>query len=105
MALPTIKVQAGEKLREGEVAIWERDEAHPGGEVYVARRTGGVRTVARTALVQRALGEGRLEQVDDDPDEPTKVRVKRQSGQRGTESTPPDTADGLTTDGGEPAPA
>ncbi len=100
----TITVEAGEKLREGEVAIWEKDDAHPNGEVYVTNRPGRSYRVGVTPAVQRALGEGRLEQVDDDSDEPTKVRVKRQPAQRGTESTPPDTADGQTTDGGGQAP-
>lgn len=101
----TITVEAGEKLREGEVAIWEKDDAHPNGEVYVTNRPGRAYRVGLTPAVQRALGEGRLEQVDDDTDEPTKVRVKRQSTHRVTELTPPDTAGGPTADGGGQAPA
>jgi hypothetical protein len=101
----TITVETGDKLREGEVAIWQKDDAHPEGEVYVTNRPGGAYRVGLTPAVQRALGEGRLEQVDDDTSEPTKVRVKRQSPPRGAESTPPDTTDGRTTDGGGQAPA
>ena len=104
MAMPTIKVQAGEKLRDGEVAIWERDQAHPGGEAYVARRKGGTITVARTAMVQRALVEGRLIEVADDEDEHTKVRLKRPSAQRVNDATPREAGSEPTTDSGAQAP-
>lgn len=38
--------------------FWERHEAHPGGEVWVAGDA--VVQVAQTAAVQRALKDGRL---------------------------------------------
>ena len=100
----TITVEAGKKLREGEVAIWEKDDAHPDGEVYITNRPGKTCRVGLTSAVQRALGEGRLEQVDDNTDEPAKVRVKRQSTHRTTDATPREAGEEPTTDGGAQAP-
>jgi len=75
----TITVEAGEKLRAGEVAIWEKDAAHPDGEVYVTNRPGRAYRVGLTPAVQRALGEGRLEQVDDDTDDAPKRGTSRRT--------------------------
>lgn len=44
------------------VAFWERDRAHPGGEVFVT--VGATVRVAETPEVQRALRWGRLVRVE-----------------------------------------
>lgn len=44
---------------DGRVALWEKDPAHPDGEVFVAGGNGR-HEVARTPAVLRALAEGRL---------------------------------------------
>lgn len=44
---------------DGRVALWEKDPAHPDGEVFIASGTGR-HEVARTPAVLRALAEGRL---------------------------------------------
>lgn len=44
------------------VVLWERANAHPTGEAFVANN-GKTVTVAQTPLVKRLLGEGRLTQV------------------------------------------
>ena len=75
----TITVEAGDKLRDGEVAIWEKDDAHPDGEVYVTNRPGRAYRVGLTPAVQRALGEGRLEQVEDDANDAPKRGASRRT--------------------------
>lgn len=47
-------------LADGRVALWERDPAHPGGEVFIAGNGGPAVRVARTPAVLAALAAGRL---------------------------------------------
>ena len=66
MADDTIRVKPGPKLAPGQVAIWDRDEAHPDGEVFLAKPQPDDTEqepeieVAETAGVLQALGDGRL---------------------------------------------
>lgn len=56
----TIWVKSG--LKDNKVALWEVDEAHPGGEVYIADSSPEAKAieVAKTSQVMKFLGEGRL---------------------------------------------
>lgn len=56
-----LQVRAADPRR---VALWERDPAHPGGEVYVAGTR--VVTVALTRAVERALSKGALVRIERD---------------------------------------
>lgn len=67
----TIFVKSG--LKTDQVALWEVDERHPGGEVYVAgldneKANPPVKfpavEVFKTSLVMKYLGEGRLVEVN-----------------------------------------
>ena len=64
----TITVAPGPKLKPGQVAIWERDPEHPGGEIYLAAPHEGQEAahvkVARTAEVSKRLSDGRLVETD-----------------------------------------
>lgn len=53
-----ILVVAGQA--DGRVALWERDPAHPGGEVFIAGNGGPAVRVARTPAVLHALTTGVL---------------------------------------------
>lgn len=76
--MATISVKPGERLRPGEVALWERHEDHPDGEVFIAAPpaggTAGSYRVAQTPEVLARLGDGRLVRAgrardEDDEDE------------------------------------
>jgi hypothetical protein len=60
----TITVAPGPNLQPGEVAIWEVDERHPDGEVFLAKAHKGeddpTIEVARTNAINTRLGDGRL---------------------------------------------
>lgn len=60
----TITVRPGPNLKPGQVAIWERDPAHPDGEVYLAAPHAGedaeTAQVARTLEVSKRIADGRL---------------------------------------------
>lgn len=63
--LDTIKVQASPKLRVGEVALWEKDSEHPGGEIFIDNNPDKdgkpiIYEVAETAMVMDAINRGRL---------------------------------------------
>lgn len=60
MAAQTITVKATGD--DGKVVLWERDDAHPGGECYVVA-DGREYAVGRTSEVARHLREGDLEEV------------------------------------------
>lgn len=45
--------------KDNRVALWDRDEQHPDGEVFVVN-DGKAYEVAETAAVKRALSDGRL---------------------------------------------
>lgn len=70
MAENTITVKPGPKLAPGQVAIWDRDAAHPGGEVFLAKphtddaEQGPEIEVAETGAVTQALADGRLARAD-----------------------------------------
>lgn len=55
----TIKVKAGPTVPEGEVVLWERDEEHPDGEVFISA-DGREHEVAETPAVNTALATKRL---------------------------------------------
>lgn len=53
----TINVKGNSK--DNRVALWEKNEAHPNGEIFVVN-DGKNYQVAETAAVKRLLGEGSL---------------------------------------------
>lgn len=72
---PIVKVRSTEKIRtsiverargrvekeeKGSVTIWERNEAHPGGEIYIVAE-GPACLAARTPKVNDLITAGRLE--------------------------------------------
>jgi hypothetical protein len=61
---------------DGRVALWERDPAHPGGEVFIAGNGGPAVRVARTPAVLRALALGLLVPVTEPVAEPVAEPVK-----------------------------
>jgi hypothetical protein len=50
-------------LKDNRVALWERHNAHPGGEVFVAGKDAQPVEVALTAQVERLLGIRHLVEV------------------------------------------
>lgn len=62
----TITVAAHPDLAEGQVALWERDPEHPGGEVYVVAGGDECR-VAETPAVAEAIANKRLVRADGRP--------------------------------------
>lgn len=66
-AANTITVAPGPKLKPGQVAIWEKADEHPDGEVYLAAPHQGQEAetadVARTGEVSKRLSDGRLVEV------------------------------------------
>lgn len=58
-----IRVKAADSVAEGEVVLWERDEEHPDGEVFISA-DGREHEVAETPAVNDALGKKRLVRAD-----------------------------------------
>lgn len=69
-----ILVRSG--LTGDEVALWEREPSHPGGEIFVAGA--GVVEVAMTPAVARGLQQGRLVEVRSGIIEPAAARGLQQ---------------------------
>lgn len=63
MAKATITVRAHPDLPEGEVALWERDDLHPDGEVYIVA-DGRECEVGETPAVNAGLATKRLARVE-----------------------------------------
>lgn len=66
--LDMIRVHASPKLRAGEVALWEKDEEHPDGEIFIDNNMDKdgkpiVHEVAETPMVADAIIKGRLVRV------------------------------------------
>lgn len=59
----TIWVTAGPKAAPGRVALWEVDDAHPDGELWVDHASEAVEA-APTSGVRRAIGAGTLAEAD-----------------------------------------
>lgn len=57
MATKTVKVKGTGK--DNKVVLWERNEAHPKGQIFVANN-GRVVEVAETPQVRQLIAEGRL---------------------------------------------
>jgi len=55
-------IKVKKAVDDGKVAIWESNERHPKGEIFIAN-TKGAHEVAQTPAVMRAISEGKLEQV------------------------------------------
>jgi phage-related protein len=62
MADNTVRVKAHPSMG-ARVALWEVDEAHPGGEIYVAGQDSAPVEAAETAGVLGALRDDRLVRV------------------------------------------
>lgn len=58
-----MKVQVTAKVEKGRVVLWERDRAHPDGEVYIVGGREGVFEVGDTSAVQRRIKDGLLVEV------------------------------------------
>jgi hypothetical protein len=66
MAKDTIKVKPTDKAGD-RVVLWERDDRHPGGEIWLAGNSDEARRevveVFPTTAVKEAIHDGRLEEV------------------------------------------
>ena len=60
------------------VALWEKDDEHPGGEAYVAGSAAV--QVATTSAVIRKIADGEIEVIDDE-EEITDLESARRSGE------------------------
>jgi hypothetical protein len=77
-------------LPQGRVALWERDPAHPGGEVFIAGP--GEFEVGQTERVRAYLKQGRLARVEDpgeaepkpEPEPRPGPEPERKPGKRGS---------------------
>jgi hypothetical protein len=76
------------KRRDNRVAFWERNAAHPRGEIFISGN-GKEAQVARTAAVEEALADGRLVLVQATP-------VTQQTPPTKTQGDSPFTGLGLT---------
>lgn len=85
MNIITVKVTRPET--DTRVVVWERDDAHPNGEVFIAGP--GEFQVAETDRVHEALRSGRLQRVEQKPKVP-KQAAKKESGGKGGEQPPQD---------------
>lgn len=67
----TVMVKPGDKLRPGEVALWEVSDEHPDGEVMISAPQKGEDAqpvkVGRTPAVNARLADGRLVETREEP--------------------------------------
>jgi hypothetical protein len=83
----TIWVESG--LGNNRVALWERDDAHPGGEAWVAGKGKAPVQVGETALVRRLIGDRQLVEVSA-PSKHERAAAPQLEANRQGDNPPPD---------------
>lgn len=67
-----IMIEAGSATKKGQVAIWERDDAHPDGEIYLVGGDAPIE-VEETALVRERMAKDLIVRVEGGQRQPART--------------------------------